>query len=137
MEWLSKGYSRKVMIDGKILKLSEGLTLKNDAEGDTSDGSHTFEELYYHRMLLFSMVVGMFKERAWKSWLHDDGTMFKDYFIVGIETEEGQFSYHYHKDYWDMFDCKELNTAPEWDGHTASDITRLLSLLNNSSNILS
>lgn len=135
MEWLSKGYSRKVMIDGKILKLSEGLTLKNDAEGDTSDGSHTFEELYYHRMLLFSMVVSMFKERAWKSWLHDDGTMFDDYFIVGVTTPDGDFSYHYHKDYWGMFDCKELDTAPEWDGHVASDITRLLSLLNNSTNI--
>lgn len=131
MEWLSKGYSRKVMIDGKIMNLSEGLTLKQDAEGDTSDGSHTFEELYYHRMLLFSMVVNMFKERAWKSWLHDDGTMFDDYFIVGVETDEGQFTYHYHKDHWNMFDCKELDTAPEWDGHTSSDITRLLSLLDN------
>ena len=31
--------------------------------------------------------------------------------------------------YWDLFDVKELNKAPEYDGHTPDDIDRLYSLL--------
>lgn len=98
-------------------------------KGDISDGSHTFNELYYHRMVLFSVICNTYKDKAWKSWKHDDGTMFDNYFIVGITTEEGDYTYHYHKDYWDMFNVKELDNAPEWDGHKSEDITRLLSLV--------
>ena len=100
-----------------------------DYKGDISDGSHTFDELYYHRMILFSIICNSNKERSWKSKLHDDGTMFDDYFIVGIETPEGQFTYHYHMDHWDKFDVKELDRAPAWDGHEASDVIRLYSML--------
>lgn len=100
-----------------------------DSIGQISDGSHTFDELYYHRMVLFSVICNTYKNRAWKSWKHDDGTMYDDYFIVGIDTEEGQYTYHYHKDNWDMFEVKELEYAPVWDGHKPKDITRLLTLL--------
>lgn len=95
-----------------------------------SDGYHTFEELYFHRMVLFSIICNQNKDKAWKSKLHIDGTMYLDYFIVGINTIEGQYSYHYHMEYWDYFkDISEILTAPEWDGHEPKDITRLLSLL--------
>lgn len=99
------------------------------SKGKITDGYHTFDELYYHRMILFSVICNTYKEKAWKSWLHHDGTMYNDYFIVGIETKKGQYSYHYHKDEWDNFNVKELELAPEYDGHIPSDITRLLSLL--------
>lgn len=95
-----------------------------------SDGYHTFEELYYHRMVLFSIICNQNKERAWKSKQHHDGTMFDDTsFIVGVETPEGQYTYHYHLNYWDHFDVKVLEYAPEYDGHKPSDIGRLRSLL--------
>lgn len=97
-------------------------------KGDISDGSHTFDELYYHRMILFSIICNDNSSCAWKSWKHHDGTMFDDYFIVGINTPEGQYSYHYHKDHWDRFWINELDFAPEWDGHQPKDIERLLSL---------
>lgn len=93
-----------------------------------SDGSHTFEELYFHRMILFSVICNQNEEAAWKSWFHDDGSMFDDYFIVGLSTEKGDFTYHYHKDYWKYFEIEQLERAPKWDGHAADDITRLLSL---------
>lgn len=87
--------------------------------GDTSDGYHTFNELYHHRAVLFSVIVKAFQEKAWKSRLHHDGTMYDGMFIVGIDTPEGKASYHYDIDpYWDMFECRELKRAPEWDGHT-------------------
>ena len=98
--------------------------------GDTSDGYHTFNELYDHRAKLFSVIVRCFKDRAWKSKLHHDGTMYEGMFIVGIETSQGQATYHYDIDpYWNVFDCKELARAPEWDGHTSEQaISRIASL---------
>lgn len=87
--------------------------------GDTSDGYHTFNELYHHRAVLFSVIVKAFPDKAWKSKQHNDGTMYDGMFIVGIDMPEGQATYHYDIDpYWDLFDCQELERAPEWDGHT-------------------
>ena len=98
--------------------------------GDFSDGYHTFNELYHHRAVLFSVICNMMPEKAWKSKLHDTGDMFDGMFIVGIETEQGQATYHYDiEPYWDMFKVKELEKAPKWDGHTPSDaIERIGSL---------
>lgn len=98
-------------------------------KGKISDGYHTFDELYYHRMVLFSIICNQNKEKAWKSKLHHDGSMYENYFIVGIDTKNGQYSYHYHMENWDHFNIKELEFAPEWDGHKPEDITRLFSLL--------
>lgn len=67
--------------------------------GATSDGYHTFDELYHH-----------------------DGTMYDGMFIVGIDTPAGPATYHYDVEpYWDMFPCRVLDRAPEWDGHTPDD----------------
>ena len=96
-------------------------------DGNTSDGYHTFNELYHHRAVLFSVIVKAFPERAWKSRKHHDGTMYDGMFIVGIDTPQGQATYHYDIDpYWEMFACRELDHAPEWDGHTPAEaITRI------------
>lgn len=102
--------------------------LGKDSVQEYSDRYHTFQELYYHRMVLFSVICNCHKEKSWKSFKHSDGTMFEDYFIVGVTTVDGDYTCHYHKDYWEMFDVKELRKAPEWDGHTPSDITRLFNI---------
>jgi hypothetical protein len=87
--------------------------------GNLSDGYHTFNELYHHRAILFSVICNSMPDKAWKSKLHDTGDMFEGMFIVGIETPEGQATYHYDiEPYWDMFKVKELEKAPKWDGHT-------------------
>lgn len=96
-----------------------GLIRPNPINGSTSDGYHTFDELYHHRAVLFSVVVSAFPDKAWKAKAHSDGTMYGGMFIVGIDTPDGQATYHYDIDpYWGMFRCKELARAPEWDGHT-------------------
>lgn len=97
--------------------------------GDTSDGYHTYDELYYHRMMLFAVICNTYKDRAWKSKKHADGTMYDDYFIVGITTDEGNYTYHYHLDNWEHFNVAEVPNSPEWDGHKPEDITRLLTLV--------
>ena len=105
----------------------ELLTLQS--KGSLSDGYHTYNELYEHRMILFSIICNQNSNISWKSKLHEDGTMYENYFIVGIKTPEGQYTYHYHMDYWDKFEVLELEKAPKWDGHKPSDITRLYSIL--------
>lgn len=100
--------------------------------GEVSDGYHTFNQLYHQRAVLFAALVKQNKDKAWKSFKHSDGKYCFDedgeMFIVGIDTPEGSYTYHYHKKYWDMFDCQELEVGKEWDGHTEEDVTRLLSL---------
>ena len=90
--------------------------------GEVSDGHHTFNELYHHRAVLFSVICRLYCARAWKSKLHDDGTMYDGMFIVGVETPWGQATYHYDvAPYWNMFDVPELERAPVWDGHTSDE----------------
>lgn len=102
-----------------VYKLLADLIEPQPIDGNTSDGYHTFNELYHHRAVLFSVIVENFAARAWKSKLHADGTMYEGMFIVGIETPDGQATYHYDVEpYWNLFRCKEVDRAPEWDGHT-------------------
>lgn len=100
--------------------------------GDLSDGYHTFNQLYHQRAVLFATIVNQNKDISWKSFKHSDGKYCFDsngeWFIVGIDTPEGSYTYHYEKSYWDMFKCQELECGKEWDGHTEEDVTRLLSL---------
>lgn len=129
---LDKTQDPNLLIDAMIRETQDAPAV--DAEpvitGETSDGYHTFNELYHHRAVLFSVIVKAFPERAWKARQHHDGTMYSGMFIVGIDTPEGQASYHYDIDpYWDMFECRELERAPEWDGHTpAQAIERIRKL---------
>jgi len=96
------------------------------APGDTSDGFHTFDELYEHRRALTSVLatIGSLNGDAWRSKAHhpDDGPMFDDHFIVGIELPEGAITYHYALEHWDRFAAvPELEHAPKWDGADAAD----------------
>lgn len=97
---------------------------------DLSDGFHTFRQLYYQRMILFATLVKTYKDRSWKSLRHEDGGLCfgGGWFIVGIDTPEGSYTYHYEDNYFSLFDCEELECGKHWDGHTEKDVTRLLSL---------
>lgn len=103
---------------------------KVDDIGEVSDGFHTFNGLYKQRMILFAALVKAYKDNAWKSYRHEDGEYCfgGGWFIVGIDTPEGSYTYHYENKYWYMFDCIDLPRGKHWDGHTEKDVTRLLSL---------
>lgn len=126
-----KGDNIKFMTDYFTIATEDTSVIKipDSGIGDVSDGCHTFNELYHHRAILFSVICNTFPDRAWKSKKHHDGDMFEGMFIVGIDTPEGQATYHYYIDpYWEMFNVKELDTAPQWDGHSAEDaINRIAS----------
>lgn len=95
-----------------------------------SDGYHTFNSLYFQRLVLFAALVKAYKDRAWKSWKHEDGEpcFGGGWFIVGIDTPHGSYTYHYEGKYFDLFECEELPVAKHWDGHTEANVTRMLSL---------
>lgn len=95
--------------------------------GETSDGYHTFNELYEHRHALFSIVVNVYD--GWKSRKHSDGTEWEGWFIAGVQTPQGQATYHIPERLWEAYKCTELETAPEWDGHTSADVIDRLKTL--------
>lgn len=106
------------------------LSIPDGGIGEVSDGYHTFNGLYYQRMVLFATLVKQNKDKSWKSLRHEDGELCfgGGWFIVGIDTPDGSYTYHYEDNFWSMFDCQELPVAKHWDGHTEKDVTRLLSL---------
>ena len=104
--------------------------LSEDNVGEVSDGYHTFNSLYEQRCYLFAALVNTFKDQSWKSHKHANGEecFGGGWFIVGIDTPEGSYTYHYKDEFWDLFHCVELPVGKEWDGHTEKDVTRLMSL---------
>lgn len=125
------GYSIKCGDCGSMASVIKprNIELVSVDNGKISDGYHTFDELYFHRKELFRFVTKMFPSNSWKSKAHHDGSMYPNYFIVGVSTPMGDYTYHYHLDYWDDFDVKILDRAPMYDGHKPSDIDRIFTLI--------
>lgn len=121
------------------------------AEGETlevSDGYHTFDELYDHRITLYIALCMLLKRQEnatglslppgesfiWRSKHHSDGKLCfgtGTQFILGIGKEKGsQITYHVPIERWDETAFAEtLDRAPEFDGHTSEDVlVRLKSL---------
>lgn len=105
---------------------SENEMNERQIDGDTSDGYHTFNELYEYRMLYNAHAA-----HGWlaagipvvKSWRHSDGQecFGGGWFIVTAQLPTGQVSNHYEAKHWDLFDIPDAASAPEWDGHTPAD----------------
>jgi hypothetical protein len=98
-------------------------------DGNTSDGYHTFNELYDFRMsynaALFNEWAESGKHSVHKSRRHHDGELCfgGGYFVVVAVLPEGQISNHYKEKYWDLFDIPQAEKALfEFDGHTGSDV---------------
>jgi len=123
----------KIAHDGALIR-AEGEHL------EVSDGYHTFDELYEHRIELWIAVCRLQKtvygefggvkdfRAVWRSKLHSDGTGFDGWFILGIRPEaRRQITYHLPISRWDDTDFAEtLEIAPEWDGHTSDDVLNRL-----------
>lgn len=93
----------------------------------TSDGAHTFGELYKQRAVMLSVVASLFPDRAWKTKLDHKGEAKTNRFIVGFDTPAGQSTFHCDiQKFWDKFDCPELPQAKPFDGHTSGDAVKRL-----------
>lgn len=118
--------------------LESGGVVPGPINGQTSDGYHTFDELYRHRMLLTAALFD-----AWyaldhdlvspadpgegfephKSRRHSDGTepFGGGWFIVVAQLPAGQISYHYQLEHWGLFGIPERELPAPFDGHTAAE----------------
>ena len=94
---------------------------------NTSDGYHTFRELYRYRMLYNAAFFNMLSRHTGiavvKSRRHGDGEpcFGGGWFIVMAQLPTGQISNHYEDRYWGLFCVPEIEMAPKWDGHTPND----------------
>lgn len=92
--------------------------------GSTSDGYHTFDELYDYRRAynaaLFNAWSFLGYHGVHKSWRHSDGELAfgGGWFIVVAQLPTGQISNHYKAEYWDLFQIEERETPDTYDGHT-------------------
>ncbi len=116
--------------------------MKEDT-GKISDGYHTFDELYDHRITLFIALcrsiqkwsgISPSHDVVWRSKKHSDGELCfgtGTQFVMGIFKEIGkQISYHIPMERWDEANFAEtLDFAPEWDGHTSEDVLKRLKVL--------
>ena len=110
--------------------MAEYIEIPEGGIGEVSDGYHTFNSLYRQRLILTAALVKAHKDVAWKSWRHEDGQLCfgGGWFIVGFDTPDGGYTYHYEEKDWGLFDCVELPIGKHWDGHTDEDVERLLSV---------
>ncbi len=108
-----------------------------------SDGYHTFDELYDHRITLFialarlcrrqEIAVGEFPGQpfVWRSKKHSDGELCfgtGTQYVLGIGNFEGQqITYHIPVERWDETEfAATLEVAPKWDGHSSADVLERL-----------
>ena len=97
--------------------------------GKVSDGYHTFNELYYYRMLYNAAFFNLLpKEWVHKSKRHHTGEecFGGGWFIVMANLPTGQISNHYELKDWDLFQVPEKEFADEWDGHTPQEAAERL-----------
>lgn len=119
-------------------------------ELEISDGYHTMDELYEHRIYLYISLCraiaglsllgaarGVNKNlviHVWRSQRHSDGDLCfgtGTQFVLGIHKEKGtQITYHIPISKWDETAFAEtLERAPEFDGHTSQDVLERLKKL--------
>lgn len=97
-----------------------------------SDGYHTFDELYEHRVILYIALCNKIRydNKVIKSKLHYDWSEYEWRFIMQAYTEDWkQISYHLPNRLRDACKCDERHKADERDWHTSDDVVkRLLSI---------
>lgn len=105
--------------------------------GTISDGYHTFNELYEHRIMLFIALCRLFNDLSivngeikyvWRSKKHSDDSEWAGWFILGIGTVLGkQITCHLPDSKWALTEfAHTLDNAPIWDGHTSADVLERL-----------
>lgn len=91
-------------------------------KGEVSDGYHTFNHLYNHRDLLFLNLTAANPAISFKTRLNDKKEKWDGLFILGMNTEHGQITYHLPDQLWDMAAVKEVDYNFDYDGHTPDDV---------------
>lgn len=126
--------ANKIVV-AKINETLQEMKEKGFPIGEVSDGYHTFDELYEHRIVLWIALCKMSKHAGfvnpWRSKVHSDGSVMEGWFVLGMYVRPGdQMTYHLPMSEW--INCEFADTmakAPDFDGHTSSDVLKRLSEL--------
>lgn len=102
------------------------ITIECENPGKISDGYHTFDELYAHRIMLFICLMNCNKSISWKSRLNSDGSHWEGWFVAGMNLPSGQVTYHISDQFWNLLNDIRVLEKGEWDGHTSEDVLRRL-----------
>jgi len=101
----------------EIVKLRDQLTgAQGKVNGETSDGYHTFNELYDHRALLWINLC-LHYDRCYLIKEHYEG-----WFLLGMETGNGQISYHCPNKYLYLVEDLIPEREIKFDGHTSDNV---------------
>ena len=122
-------YDGSVDKESLINDFEKAMQKEPEDKGEISDGCHTFNELYYYRMLYNAAFFNLLpKEWVHKSKKHHDGEecFGGGWFIVMANLPTGQISNHYELKDWDLFQIPEKEIADEWDGHTPQEAAERL-----------
>ena len=118
------GVNSKTGVLQEVQELITSLQQEQLDMGEVSDGYHTFNELYYYRMLYNAAFFNLLP----KGWVHKskhhhtgEECFGGGWFIVMANLPTGQISNHYELKDWDLFKVPEKEIADEWDGHTPQE----------------
>ena len=128
--YLNKPYKIKVTPEMRKKWMQQAMQeacriAKVDDVGKLSDGYHTYDDLYFQRLVLWQRICRDHKDKCWKTKCDENGKPWYDgkgWFLIAVDTPKGQYSYHYPMKEWDRFDVKELPKAKHFDGHTSKDV---------------
>jgi hypothetical protein len=121
------------MNDNQLNSLIRELANEEEIKTDNiSDGYHTFGELYNHRIILYIALCKQLAKdntyNVWRSEKHSDGSSYEGWFIMGVEYNGLQISYHINMSYWEQTNfSKTLDLGLQWDGHTSEDVLKVIS----------
>lgn len=100
--------------------------MPSDMRWSLSDGYHTFNELYEHRIWLYRVLVNTWLFPCHKSKLHNDWTSRDWWFICMMYIDGKQISYHIPMWHYNWFLCEEREYADRRDGHKSKDVEKIL-----------
>jgi len=97
------------------------------------------DRMVYTMTVLLATVVNLRKGISWKSkyntkgepieFIPGSGILMGNYFYVGVNTINGPVISPIANEYWDMFECKELDRAEDELWPETANVNNLLSLL--------
>jgi hypothetical protein len=126
------GYTALGMAQRAVVRVPD------DERGNISDGYHTFNELYEHRIVLYIALCSEINSnpahqytQVWKTTVHSDGSVWDGWFIMGINLpDKRQITYHLPLSKWNECEfAPTFDKAPEFDGHTSEDVLERLKSL--------
>lgn len=101
-----------------------------EIDENTSDGFHSFKELYEHRHALFIALMKTYSDISWVA-MNPDRIEDDEWVLAGMHLPTGDISYHIPFNYLDSIleggVPYFVGMTPPWDGHTPADVVdRLL-----------